>query len=151
MKDILFDVFMYLVLTATFFLFPFWWPMEGNMTFFWVMVVAWTILGYLGFAQPLYKTALKILNKDSRQAKYACRVCGFLHISPPWGFDGSTPNYNICECCGVEFGYEDCLVKSVKQYRIRWLEGGCKWWSRKHKPENWDLETQLKNIPNQFK
>ncbi|EGQ8490607.1 MULTISPECIES: hypothetical protein [Vibrio] len=56
--------------------------------------------------------------------KMACRVCGLIQLDPPWGEDGKSPNYDICSCCGVEFGYEDSSVKGVSTYRKKWLEGG---------------------------
>ena len=37
---------------------------------------------------------------------YVCRVCGAEQPEAPWGDDGETPTYDICNCCGVEFGYE---------------------------------------------
>lgn len=46
-----------------------------------------------------------------------CRVCG-LHIDDlPWGQDGNSPTYDICPCCGVEFGYEDYTAESARRYR----------------------------------
>jgi hypothetical protein len=41
-----------------------------------------------------------------------CRVCGLDQQSPPWGVDGKSPTYAICDCCGVEFGYEDSTRES---------------------------------------
>lgn len=37
---------------------------------------------------------------------FYCRVCGLYLGYQPWGEDGKTPSYEICPCCGVEFGYE---------------------------------------------
>ncbi|WP_407906848.1 hypothetical protein [Escherichia coli] len=44
-----------------------------------------------------------------------CRVCGAEQPEAPWGDDGETPTYDICNCCGVEFGYEDSTVQSIKK------------------------------------
>lgn len=52
---------------------------------------------------------------------YACQICGFLQLSPPWGDDGNTPLFDICNCCGVEFGYENTTIQTIKQYREQWL------------------------------
>lgn len=79
----------------------------------------------------------------------ACRVCG-LEQNFPWGESGQDPTHDICECCGVEFGYEDFTLKAVRNYRKSWIESGGKWWNEKFKPKNWNLEKQLKNIPPKF-
>ncbi len=82
--------------------------------------------------------------------KLACRVCGMLQLDPPWGDDGRTPNYDICPCCGVEFGYEDSTLESIRKYRNRWLANGANWTEKLEKPNNWDLKKQLENIPDEF-
>jgi hypothetical protein len=68
-------------------------------------------------------------NKDE---SYYCRVCGLEQDFQPWGKDGKTPAFEICGCCGVDFGYQDCSLKYVK-------------------PTNWSLEEQLKNIPKEYR
>ena len=82
---------------------------------------------------------------------YYCRVCGLYSEELPWGEDGKTPSYDFCYCCGVEFGYEDYIVETVKCYRNEWIENGAKWSEEEFKPENWDLEEQMKNIPERFR
>ncbi len=79
-----------------------------------------------------------------------CKVCGLYHKLFPWGEDGKMPSYDICECCGVEFGYEDYQVSSTKKFRQKWLNSGAKWFHSKEKPDNWNLEEQLKNIPEEY-
>lgn len=80
-----------------------------------------------------------------------CRVCGLIQDEPPWGDDGATPMYEICDCCGVEFGYEDATPLGVARYRQAWLDAGAKWNNRKRLPGSWDLEAQLVSIPQQWK
>ncbi|WP_323739765.1 hypothetical protein [Acinetobacter oleivorans] len=82
---------------------------------------------------------------------FACRICGFIQPEEPWGEDGENPNFDICDCCGVEFGYEDYTKASVKTYRKKWLEAGANWWTSKEKPKDWDIEKQLQNIPANYK
>lgn len=50
--------------------------------------------------------------------KTFCRVCGF-DCAPllPWGEDGLSPSYCICQKCGVEFGYEDASEAGIIKYR----------------------------------
>jgi hypothetical protein len=87
-------------------------------------------------------------NKDTT---YNCRVCGLNQGVEPWGKDGETPSFDICTCCGVQFGYEDCDILSVKKFRAEWLNNGAHWSWAKNKPENWSLEEQMQNIPDDFK
>ncbi len=85
--------------------------------------------------------------------KHICRVCGYWDIDEPWGEDGKNPTFFYCPCCGVEHGYQDILPSSTKKFRQKWLENGAKWkWDEKERrPENWNLEEQLKNIPEEYK
>jgi hypothetical protein len=79
-----------------------------------------------------------------------CRVCGLYIDDLPWGEDGCSPTYEICSCCGLEFGNEDYTIESTNKYREEWIAKGAKWFESKEKPENWNLEEQLKNIPQAF-
>ena len=81
----------------------------------------------------------------------ACRVCGRIQAEPPWGENGRSPNYALCACCGVEFGYEDGSINSTKKFREEWLSSGAKWWQPQKKPADWSLEEQMKNIPEKYK
>ncbi|GAA1456588.1 hypothetical protein GCM10009619_06140 [Williamsia maris] len=56
-----------------------------------------------------------------------CRVCGFEPADPPWGLDGLSPTYEICPCCGVEYGNEDYTEAAASNYRDQWLANGAKW------------------------
>lgn len=80
-----------------------------------------------------------------------CRVCGFEHLSAPWGDDDNTPLYEICPCCGVTAGYEDSTPESATAYRQSWLDGQVTWSSPSVKPEAWSLELQLTQVPSEFK
>lgn len=82
---------------------------------------------------------------------YRCRVCGLIQKDPPWGLDGQTPNFDICNCCGVEFGYGDCTLNAVKSFREKWINSGASWDCPEAKPSHWSLEEQIKNIPKDFK
>ena len=82
---------------------------------------------------------------------FLCRVCGLEQADPPWGEDGKTASFLICHCCGTEFGYEDVKPISAKKARERWLSQGSPWFWPKDKPENWDLEEQLQQIPTAFR
>ena len=80
-----------------------------------------------------------------------CRVCGYKLDFMIWGEDGKTPSYEICPCCGVEFGNEDYSKLSVYDYRKNWIESGCIWFDSHKKPLNWSYTTQANNIPSSYK
>lgn len=79
--------------------------------------------------------------------KYYCTVCGLpLGDFAPWGDDKESPTFDICPCCGVEWGNEDYTPESRTEYRNEWIESGAKWFEPQKKPESWNLEEQLNNI-----
>ncbi len=82
---------------------------------------------------------------------YNCRVCGLKLDDPPWGYDSKTPLYDFCPCCGIEFGYQDATPDGAKQFRKQWVNNGMKWDEESEKPDTWDFEIQLKQVPKQFK
>ncbi len=87
-------------------------------------------------------------NKDE---SYHCRICGLEQDFQPWGADGKTPAFELCGCCGVDFGYQDCTPEYVKKFREEWLKKGSKWSNLDEKPTDWALETQMKKIPKEYK
>lgn len=82
--------------------------------------------------------------------EYICRTCGLEYQTPTWEDEGSA-SYDICNCCEVEFGIQDNTYKGVLEYRKKWLDSGALWADSKMKPKEWDLEKQLKNIPEKWK
>ncbi len=71
--------------------------------------------------------------------QYLCPVCGYGMQEPP-------ENYNICPCCGTEFGVHD-VNASIQDLRTSWLQGGCNWWSQSDsKPDNWNPYQQLAHL-----
>jgi hypothetical protein len=78
---------------------------------------------------------------------FECYICGFTNLDePPWGEDSITPNFQICPCCGVTFGYEDLTEKGRKYYRKTWILEGANWFQEELKPIDWDLKKQLLKI-----
>lgn len=84
------------------------------------------------------------------EESYICRICGLIHTFCPWGEDNLTASFEICDCCGVEFGYEDCNIIAVKNYRQEWLDKGAQWFHKEYEPSDWSLDKQLMNIPNKW-
>jgi hypothetical protein len=83
--------------------------------------------------------------------QHNCRVCGLFIDNLPWGESGDCPTYEICPCCGVEFGNEDYLMESAKKYRKEWISGGANWFAPKGKPEHWQLSEQIMKVSDMFK
>ena len=81
----------------------------------------------------------------------ACRVCGLRQAEPPWGSDGQAPSHEICDCCGVEFGYEDMRGESVRRYRQAWVERGYPWFNQSARPTGWSFDAQAGSIPSGFR
>ena len=69
---------------------------------------------------------------------YVCPVCGYPGLVDP------PADYNICECCGTEFGYHD-FTASHDELRRRWIEAGAHWHSRSvPEPPLWSAAVQLR-------
>ena len=68
---------------------------------------------------------------------YTCPVCGYDKLDePPAGF-------NICDCCGTEFGYHDATFTHAA-LREQWLARGTEWHSPDfHPPPGWNPAVQL--------
>lgn len=75
-----------------------------------------------------------------------CLVCGYLPSDPPWGLSGRAPSFEVCPCCGVEWGYEDSLPASVVRYRGRWLADGAAWQDKRTPNDGLDVEARLTRV-----
>ena len=78
--------------------------------------------------------------------KYKCPVCGYTGLSEaPYNTFGYG-SYEICACCGFEFGVDDYPNKldAMEEWKKRWIENGYPWFSKsKHPPVNWDPAQQV--------
>lgn len=92
------------------------------------------------------------MSNNIEEKYWPCRVCGFDMEFDAWGGDENLSfSYVICRCCGSEAGVNDFDIAAVRRYRQRWLDEGCKWFSPAHRPNNWNLEEQLKLIPERWR
>ena len=97
-------------------------------------------------------TSLKKRETDPlKKSIYNCRICGYTLDFFPWGRHGSTPTFELCPCCGVQFGVMDETFVLIQQEREEWLSSGTPWFDLSKKPVNWDLEIQLAQIPSHYK
>lgn len=78
-------------------------------------------------------------------AHYICLVCGYPDLTKPYG-DFFNPTYEICPCCGYQYGYDDCVTTPIN-WRTRWIDDdGMRWWGHGGPPANWDPHEQLRRL-----
>ena len=82
---------------------------------------------------------------------FFCRVCGYRESHPIWGNDSHSPEFDFCDCCGVEHGYQDSTPTSAKAFRDRWIANGAPWMTKTKKPDVWNLNEQLARVPRKFR
>lgn len=79
--------------------------------------------------------------------KYVCPVCGYPELEEPPYDINKCSSYEICPCCGIEFGFDDGSEGfGYDEYREKWIKGGAQWFTETLKPVNWNIEKQLTNI-----
>jgi hypothetical protein len=99
---------------------------------------------------------------EQKNPLFYCRVCGFYHGYSVWGETSAIPDRSICDCCGCESGLDDESLDTVRRYRTEWLGKGAIWFTFSHfvplpdisiktHPANWSLETQLEQIPPEWR
>ncbi len=83
-----------------------------------------------------------------RKKTFVCLVCGYDRLPGSLYNDEGIPDVSlICYCCGFQPGYDDDeLEYTIESYRTEWIESGANWFTKKKKPEKWELQEQLKNI-----
>lgn len=92
-----------------------------------------------------------ILDKDisglefvSNDKKNICPVCGYDGLEEPAYDKNLVPSYNVCACCGVEFGVDDFYISptSLKQF----IDSNKQWFDESKKTKKWCFEKQLENL-----
>jgi hypothetical protein len=75
---------------------------------------------------------------------YLCLVCGYNGLKePPYDKHGA-PSYEICPCCGFEFGFEE--QGNMVHFRKEWIKKGAQWFTPVAKPVPWDFKKQLAKL-----
>jgi hypothetical protein len=79
--------------------------------------------------------------------KNICPVCGYDGLEEPPYDKNRNPSYEICDCCGYEFGFDDGSKGiNFEKYRKQWIIKGAIWFNPDVKPKEWDLKKQLLKI-----
>jgi hypothetical protein len=91
-----------------------------------------------------YNTGMR---KTDIKPSASCRVCGFRYENDyyPWGEDGNSPSYDICICCGAEFGFDDDTPENVSAYRKKWIDAGTPFHSPSQIPTGWLPDEHFNN------
>ncbi len=82
------------------------------------------------------------------KAKFQCPICGCHELEKPPRSPTTGGSYEICPCCGFEFGYDDDDQGiSDAEWRRRWVAKDMRWWSRARRPPpGWDPIEQLRRL-----
>lgn len=68
-------------------------------------------------------------------------------LDPPYSKYFGDASYDVCPCCGFEFGNDDepgtGKPTTFEEYLHDWIGAGCEWFLPEKRPENWDLGRQL--------
>ena len=80
-----------------------------------------------------------------------CPVCGYEHPRPTW--HGGVPSFEICPCCGIQYGYSDAAggdeaarAMLYRRWRQAWIEGGMRFKWPERQPKDWEPVAQLQRI-----
>ena len=67
---------------------------------------------------------------------------------PPYEAYFGMPSYEVCACCGFEFGNDDnpgtAAPVSFRSYLNEWVADGAEWFSPDKQPADWSLHHQLR-------
>lgn len=78
-------------------------------------------------------------------ANHQFPVCGFPTLTEPPYDEHDCASFEICPCCGTEFGNDDATQSHV-DIRLAWFNRGAKWFSETTlPPPQWDPMKQLRD------
>jgi len=87
--------------------------------------------------QRIWITTAGLAPSFERENMHLCPVCGYREMPDP------PEDFNICPCCGTEFGYTNAGVTN-EQVRAKWLSQNAPWFSPDiQPPADWNPHRQL--------
>ncbi len=99
--------------------------------------------------------------------RFTCPCCGYqglearpyenlFHVpvphdlEPPYSVHFGMPSYEVCSCCGFEFGNDDepgtGTPVSFQEYLEEWVAYGSVWFQPERRPASWSLQMQLETV-----
>jgi hypothetical protein len=77
--------------------------------------------------------------------RHTCLICGWPELQAPPRNKEGVASFEICPCCGFEFGFDDDdQGVTYEQARRRWFAHGMTWWSKSRPaPNGWNPSLQL--------
>ena len=100
-----------------------------------------------------------------QKIKYYCPCCGYdglecrpyqespnppynlSIVRPPYYVHWGDASYEVCDCCGFEFGNDDHGMNSnlsFEDYLTKWIARGTPWFSPDFKTPDWSLDNPLR-------
>jgi hypothetical protein len=68
-------------------------------------------------------------------------------VPPPYCRWYGMPTYDVCPCCGFEFGFDDepgtAPSVSFEEYLQQWIAEGGRWFDESRRPSGWLLGDQI--------
>ena len=79
---------------------------------------------------------------------YICLICGFNKLREAPFDKYSCGSYEICHCCGCEFGYDIMHLDNEKLVKLResWINNGMIFKTKEKIPLDWNANEQIKNL-----
>jgi len=91
---------------------------------------------------------------------YVCPVCGYPNLfRQPWNEHLRNPSFEICPCCGIQFGDQDYPLGTTdikerfdavqgfhNRWRDQWISNGMLFKHIAERPEGWNPIKQLQSI-----
>lgn len=80
---------------------------------------------------------------ERSRSSYRCPICFWYGLGEDPNRERLYQTYEICSCCGFEFGYEIKFIGRVeraKELREEWLAKGAPFFFFPHSPDDWSLE-----------
>ncbi len=79
---------------------------------------------------------------------YICPICGFDKLFEPPFDKFSCGSFEICPCCGTEFGYHllNSDMQKIISLRKAWINNGMIFKKKERIPAIWKANEQIKNL-----
>jgi hypothetical protein len=91
--------------------------------------------GYDGLLAPSY-------------SNYHTAVVSNSNVTPPYCLVFGDASYEVCKCCGFEFGLDDepgtAEPMSFEAYFDEWVRAGCIWFDKSGRPSDWKPHIQFR-------